>query len=106
MTVTIKETAQDLISRAKRSLINRQGDTGALECVDDLIATSYPNEEPGDVCHQVIVNSVSAEFEKIKRGAAADEDNGSRLDSLACLTRRSFLCRSSFCLKAFKRLMS
>jgi hypothetical protein len=90
MIATIKETAQDLIARAKRTLINRQGDTGASDCVDELLATSYPEADPGEVCHQVIVNSVSAEFEKIKRGAAADEDKWVKVGQLSLFDSQEF----------------
>jgi hypothetical protein len=90
MPLLIKETAQDLIARAKRSLINHQGDTGAVECVDELIAASYPNEDPGEVCHQAIVNSVTAEFEKIKRGAAADEDKWIKVGQLSLFDSQEF----------------
>jgi len=90
MPATIKETAQDLIARAKRSHINSQGNNDALECLDNVIAASYPNEDTGEVCHQVIVNSVSAEIDKAMRGLAADTDRWIKVGQLTLFDSQEF----------------
>lgn len=70
----IKDTARQFIAKVLLSHINQQGQDSAESAVDILLAKMYPETDPMEVCHQLLINEVAAKMEEVERKAAADAE--------------------------------
>lgn len=74
MSLLIKDTARQFIAKVLLSHINQQGQDSAENAVDGLLAKMYPENDPMEVCHQLLINEVAAKMEEAERKAAADAE--------------------------------